>query len=136
MSWIKFALRFVLALFAFVVLLTQFAVLFTPPDPFTQLIAMGVATLVSTPIAVIFVRRSYSLERLYGFLLALYVSSLVVMFPVFGALFALDATTGVTILHSGFGWAVVQALLLFVVYALAFHLVYRGGYARLNTRLA
>ncbi|WP_435075900.1 hypothetical protein [Halococcus sp. AFM35] len=70
MSRIKLFFRFVLALVAFVVLLIPFSALFTPPDPFTQLIFLGAATLVAIPVVVVFVRRSYSLERLYGYLLA------------------------------------------------------------------
>lgn len=123
-------------MFAFVVLLFQFSVPFTPPDPFTQLIVMGIAALVSIPVAVVFVRQSYSLERLYGYLLAMQVLVYVVFVPVFGLLYCIGEVTGVMIQQSGVGWTVAQTLLLLVVYALAFHLVYRGGYTRLKARFA
>ena len=135
-SRIKLALGFVLALVAFIVLLFPFVSVSTPPDPFTQLLTLGVVTVVTIPIAVVFVRRSQSLERLYGFVLATYALAFIVIFPVFGVLFAIDAMPAVTIQQSGFGWAVAQSISLFFVYVLAFHLVYRGGYTRLKTRLA
>ena len=80
MSRTKLFLRFVLALVAFVILSNPLAGMFTPPDPPTQLIALGVAALISLPIAVVFIRRSCSVKRLYKYLLAV----CFVLFAVFG----------------------------------------------------
>lgn len=70
MSRLTAVVRFVLALVAFLWLSAPFAGLLTPPDPFTQLIGLGIGAIVAVPVAVAFVRQSYSLERLYGYLLA------------------------------------------------------------------
>lgn len=128
----KLLLRFVLALVAFVVLLSPLSAILTPPDPFSQLIFLGTVTPVTIPVAVVFVRRAYSLGRLYGYLLAvnvlvvpvgLVIGSIGIVGRVFvGRIAPLGTLAGVAIVG--------------VAYALAFHLVYRGGYARLKARFA
>ena len=132
MSRIKLFFRFVLALVAFVVLLIPFSALFTLPDPFTQLIFLGAATLVAIPVVVVFVRRSYSLERLYGYLLAVNVLIAPVGLVIGGIGIVVRILVGrVAPLDLLGGIAIVA-----IAYALAFHLVYRGGYTRLKARFA
>lgn len=128
----KLVFRFILAFVAFTWLFQAFPVALSPPDPYTQFIAVGIAAVVAIPSAAVFVRRSYSLRRLGVYLLAVnllvipialvvvgfevVVRSLVGQIPIFETL-----TTGIIVL---------------VAYALTFHLVYRGGYARLKARFA
>ena len=128
----KLLLRFVLALVAFVWLLLPFPALLTPPDPFTQLVFLGVATLVAIPVVVVFVQRSYSLERLCGFLLAVNVLVVPVGLVIGGIDIAVRALVGREELFGTLAGVVIVA----VAYALAFQFVYRGGYARLKARFA
>ncbi len=134
----KLVLRFVLVLFALFILLQPFFTTFTAPDPYTQLIGIGLAALVVVPVAFVFVRRSYSVEHLYKFLLAMYA----VLFSVFGLfigqLFVIEGVSGLVVPYpnSILIGGIIQTMLLLVVYALAFHLVYRGGYGRLKARFA
>jgi hypothetical protein len=132
MSRIKFFFRFVLALVAFVVLFIPFSALFTPPDPFTQLIFLGAATLVAIPVVVVFVRRSYSLERLYGYLLAVNVLIVPVGLVIGGIGIVVRILVGRVAPPDLLGGIAIVA----IAYALAFHLVYRGGYDRLKARFA
>jgi hypothetical protein len=131
-SRIKLLLRFVLAFVAFTWLLQAFPVALSSPDVHTQLIAAGIAAVIAIPLAAVFVKQSYSLERLGAYLLAVnilaipiglvvvgfevVIQSLVGRMPIFGT-----PTTGIVVLAA---------------YALSFHLVYRSGYARLKARFA
>lgn len=128
----KLFFRFVLALVAFVVLSFPFAVIFTPLDPFTQLIFAGTVALVAVPVVVVFIQRSYSLERLYGFLLAVNVLVIPVGFVIGGIGIDVRALVGQIAPLDLLGGVAIIA----IAYALAFHLVYRGGYARLKARFA
>ncbi|EMA38649.1 hypothetical protein [Halococcus hamelinensis] len=136
MSRLTELVRFVLALVAFLWLSAPFAGLLTPPDPFTQIIALGVGAVGAVPAAVVFVRRSHSLERLYGYLLAANVLVIPVAFIGAGVLFLLRTALPVSVSSSGLVQTIEGALLVSAAYLLAFHLVYRGGYARLKTRFA
>lgn len=136
MSRINLVLRFTLVFVAFFVILSPFATVFTPPDPFTQIIALGIVAVIAVPVTLAFVRRSCSVERLYGFLLATYVLTFVVLTLFLGAVFAIETVSNATVRQFGFGWAIAQSIPLIIVYALAFHLVYRGGYTRLKRRFA
>ncbi|WP_237561124.1 hypothetical protein [Halococcus sediminicola] len=128
----KLLLRFVLALVAFVVLLSPFSAIFTPPDPFSQLIFLGAVTPVTIPVAIVFVRRSYSLKCLYGYLLAVNVLVVPVGLVIGGIGIIGRAFVGrIASLGTLAGVVIVG-----VAYALAFHLVYRGGYARLKSGFA
>ena len=128
--------RFVLALVAFLWLLSPFAAFLTPPDPFTQILGLGVGAVGAVPAAVVFVRRSHSLKRLYGYLLAVNLTVLPLGFGFIGAVWLTERISGTTLQGFGPVWALVQTTFLLVAYLLTFHLVYRGGYARLKTRFA
>lgn len=128
--------RFVLALVAFLWLSAPLAGLLTPPDPFTQIIGIGLGAVVTVPIAVWFTRRSHSLERLYGYLLAANVLTVLVMLVGAGLLFLLRTAFSIPVSSSSLVQTIEGALLVSAAYLLAFHLVYRGGYARLKTRFA
>jgi hypothetical protein len=128
--------RFILALVAFLWLSAPLAGLLTPPDPFTQIIGIGLGAVVTVPIAVWFTRRSHSLERLYGYLLAANVLVIPVAFIGAGVLFLLRTALPVSVSSSSLVQTLEGTLLISAAYLLAFHLVYRGGYARLKTRFA
>ena len=132
MSRSKAVLRFVLALIVFVALSFPPSAMFTPPDPFTQLIVLGVlAGLVAMPLSVVFVQRSHSFRRLVSYLFAVNVLSVVI-----GLSVVVTSTLLGFSLDSGDLGIVAQAAFLVVVYVLAFQFVYRGGYSRLRTRFA
>lgn len=128
----KLALRFAVTFVAFTVLIQPFLTLLTPPDAHLQLIAAGIAGLVSIPVSVVFVHRSCSLERLGKYFLAV---SVLVVFTTL----AVGSLRAAVRSFVGYGWTV-QTLFdltaIVAAYTLAFRLVYRGGYDRLKTRLA
>lgn len=136
MSRLTAVVRFVLALVAFLWLSAPFAGLLTPPDPFTQLIGLGIGAIVAVPVAVAFVRQSYSLERLYGYLLVVNVLVMLVAIVGAGGLFLLRTVLSVPSSSSAFVQTFEMTLFVLVAYFLAFHLVYRGGYSRLKARFA
>ena len=128
----KLALRFVLAFAAFTVLLQALPTVLGPPDVYTQFIALGIAALVATPMATIFVWQSHSLERLGAYFLAVNVLVIPIGLVVGSIGIVVRTLTGrVAIFESLTG-----VVIIVTAYALAFHLVYRGGYARLKTRFA
>lgn len=126
----KLVLRFVVAFIAFTALILPFLPLL-PPNAYLQLVAIGTAGLISIPISVVFVRRSYSLKRLGKFPLAMNVLVVltalaagglrIIVRPLVGPRWPVGTIFSVT--------AVVLA------YVLAFHFVYRGGYGRLKARV-
>lgn len=130
MSRTKLVLRFVVAFIAFTVLILPFLP-FLPPNAYLQLVAIGIAGLISIPISVVFVRRSYSLKRLGKFFLAMNVLVVltalaagglrIIVRPLVGPRWPVRTIFSVT--------AVVLA------YALAYHLVYRDGYDWLKARV-
>ena len=130
MSRTKLFLPFVVAFIAFTALVLPFLP-FLPPNAYLQLVATGIAGLISIPISVVFVRRSYSLKRLGEFVLAMNVLVVptalaagglrIIVRPLVGPRWPVRTIFSIT--------AVVLA------YVLAFHLVYRGGYGRLKTRV-
>ncbi|WP_049898721.1 hypothetical protein [Halococcus agarilyticus] len=132
MSRAKLALRFVVALVAFTALVQPLLALFTPPDAYLTLVAAGIAGLVAVPTAIVFVRQSRSLERLGKYFLA--VNVLVVLTALVAGGLRVVARPLV-----GHGWTAQTLFNLTAIvpaYALAFHLVYRGGYNRLKARFA
>ena len=120
-----------MAFIAFTVLILPFLTLLAPPDAYLQPVATGIAGLISIPISVVFVRRSYSLERLGKFFLAMNVLAVltalaaggfrIIVRPLVGPRWPIRTIFSVT--------AVVLA------YVLAFHLFYRDGYDRLEARV-
>jgi hypothetical protein len=132
MSRIKLFLRFVLAFVAFTWLFQALPVALIPPDAHTQLIAVGIAAVVAIPSAAVFVKRSYSLEHLGAYLLAVNILIIPIGFVVAGLEVVLQALIGWIQIFD----TLTTSIVVLAAYALAFHLVYRGGYARLKTRFA
>jgi hypothetical protein len=125
----------VLAFVGFFVLIQPFAVGPTASDPFTQLLAFGFGTFLAVVATAIFIRRSHSIRRLYMFVVGIVIVSTAVA--------TLSALVSLVIGVSGAVPSsynpdniVFQALLLLVTYAITFHLVYRGGYAKLKSGFA
>lgn len=140
--------RFVLALAALALLWFPFALFLGSPGPLTIIpVLSGLAVLVAVPLTVVFVWRSWSVEHLYAYLLA--VITLTIVFGFFGLVLHslyISFTSPDSAAAAGPGFAAttgphpLELVLLFgsilAVYVLAFHPVYRGGYARLKARLA
>ncbi|WP_160133476.1 hypothetical protein [Halococcus salsus] len=135
MSRLSVLARYVLVFLGLFALVQPFPMLTVPPDPFSGLLASGVAIVLAAAATIVFVRRSLSVQRLFLFILCVYIVAFAVLVTtsfVFTGLGVSDATLVSYSLSS----VVFQAFLLLVSYAIAFHLVYRGGYARLKARFA
>ena len=132
MSRIKLVFRFILALFAFIVLLFPFVIVFTPPDPFTQLRALGVVAAIAVPFAVGFVRQSRSFRRLVTY----YLTVNILIVPLTVVIVGLGTFVQPFIDRAMPLEIVERGVTILVAYVLAFCLIYRGGYARLKARFA
>lgn len=135
MSRFTALVRYVLAFLGLFAVIQPLPVLFTPPDPYSQLIASGVALTIAAIATVVFVRRSLSVQRLFQFILCVYVVGFVVLVAT-SFLFIGSGVSDSALMSYGLLSLLYQTFLLLVSYAIAFHLVYRGGYAQLKARFA
>ncbi|RJT06139.1 hypothetical protein [Halococcus sp. IIIV-5B] len=135
MSRLSALARYVLAFLGLFAVIQPVPVLFIPPDPFSQLIASGVTLVLAVPATVVFVRRSLSVQRLFLYILCMFVAAFVVLALTSFVLTGIGASYA-ALADYGLRGILFQTFLLLVSYAIAFHLVYRGGYARLKARFA
>jgi uncharacterized membrane protein YhaH (DUF805 family) len=132
MRFVRVGLRFVLALAVFVLLIVPTIGAFSPPDPFTQLyLTAPFVVFVAVPLAGLFVRRSHSLRRLVTYYLVVNVLVILIGLVIVGFKAVVQPPFG----QSGIIRTLTNATISIGAYVFAFHLVYRGGYARLKAQL-